>query len=133
MKLPFSTRQSLVIILWLVAFHSFCVGLGLIFLPSSMMPLFGFHEYTFNFFPIQGGVFHLVMVVVYLMGAINPEKNQCCISLAVIAKTIAFFFLIIYFLFIESINAVLLSGISDGIMGLVIFFILRAYRRTIKA
>ena len=132
MKKTITARQSLIIILWLVALHSFCVGLGLIFLPVSMMPLFGFREYTVNFFPIQGGVFHLVMVVAYVFAALDIDRNRACIYFAIIAKSIAFIFLMTYFLLFEPVITVLLSAISDGIMGLVIFMIYRAYLKSVS-
>ena len=53
------------IYMWLVALHSFCVGLALILLPLEYFPLFGFRGYEGTFFKIQGGVFHMVMCGVW--------------------------------------------------------------------
>ena len=61
-------------VLGLVAIHSLAMGLTLIAQPAVLMEFLGFSPDCERFFPAQGGVFHLLMFVVYLMGAIHIEK-----------------------------------------------------------
>ena len=117
------------IFLYLVAIHTFCVGIGLIFMPLDIYGFFGFEGYQGNFFKIQAGVFHLVMCGAYIPAAINPQGNRSLLLFAVFAKFTATVFLISYSLFRESIWMVLFSGIFDFLMGLVIlWFYLRLIR-----
>lgn len=115
--------KHLKIFLYLVALHSFFVGLGLIFIPSHFFVEFGYHEISENFFRAQGGVFHLVMVVAYSLAAINPSINKPLVKFSIIAKLIATFFLVYYYLFIDNIIVVLLSGLGDFAMGVLILFL----------
>ena len=106
--------------LWLVALHSFCVGMGLIFIPLSYFDLFGFGNYQGDFFKIQAGVFHMVMVIAYVMAAIEPVKNRMMIVYSIFAKFTATLFLLSYTIFGSMIWMVLVSGIADCIMGLIL-------------
>lgn len=117
------TVKHLKILLFLVALHSFFVGLGLIFIPSHFFVEIGYHQICENFFRAQGGVFHLVMVVAYSFAALNPIVNKPMVKFSIIAKFIATFFLIFYFLFVENIIVVLLSGLGDFAMGGLILFL----------
>jgi hypothetical protein len=128
-----SPRQRLSLILWLVAAHSFCVGLGLIFLPDVLLSSFGFTPGGERFFRAQAGVFHFVMVAVYAMAAIRCVSSPDSTYLAIAAKFIAMVFLISYYLFAASIWMVLLSGLADGALGVLIAWAFSAYRRTIPA
>lgn len=113
------------VLLWLVALHSLIVGIGLIILPSSVFELLGF-ELTFDrFFSTQGGVFHIAMAVGYAMAGYNKIKFEQLIVFSIIVKFIATVFLITYFLFITSQWLVILSGISDFIMGASILYLNR--------
>lgn len=111
------------VFLSLVALHSFFVGMGLIFFPSSLMEQFFFSPINEPFFKAQGGVFHIVMVVAYIIAAIDPVKNYRFIIFAIITKLIATVFLITYFLFHSSMITVFLSGIGDFIMAVILFFL----------
>ncbi|MEJ2655862.1 MAG: hypothetical protein P8012_01535 [Desulfobacterales bacterium] len=114
-------------VLWLVAFHSLAMGLILIAQPAALMHAAGFGSDCGHFFPAQGGVFHLLMFVVYLMGAIHIEKYYYFIVFSIFVKAVATFFLIIYCFAVEFKWVVLLSGIADGLMGLMIFMALQFY------
>lgn len=129
----FSPRQRLSLILWLIAAHSFCVGLGLIFLPDVLLSYFGFTPGGERFFRAQAGVFHFVMVVVYVMAAMRFVSSPDSAYLAIAAKFIAMVFLISYYLFVVPIWLVLLSGVVDGAFGALIAWAFSAYRRTIPA
>jgi CBS domain containing-hemolysin-like protein len=114
-------------VLWLVAFHSLVIGLILIAQPAGLMQLAGFGADHERFFPAQGGVFHLLMFVVYSIGAIRIEKYYYFIVFSIFVKAAATFFLLTYCFAAEFKWVILLSGIADGIMGLTIFTALQFY------
>ena len=120
MKAVLNVGKYLPIILWLVAIHSTFVGIGLILMPASVMPFFGFEAYTEKFFPVQGGVFHLVMGVAYALAARGVERFGGLIILTIAAKFMATIFLFIYYFSIAKIWTVLLSAIGDCLMGITI-------------
>ncbi|MBD3224125.1 MAG: hypothetical protein GF313_05310 [Caldithrix sp.] len=107
--------------LFLVALHSFLTGINLIAFSSSLMEQFGFSAISEPFFKVQGGVFHLVMAVAYLFAGWHPQRNSAMVWLTITAKCIATIFLFSYYAFVDHILVVLLSGIGDGIMGLIVF------------
>jgi len=115
------SEKLLSIFLYLVFLHSLIAGLLLIFLPVETMKFFGFPEFENNFFRAQGGVFHVVLCIAYLKGANNPVKNNLYINFSYTAKFMAFVFLTVYYLLINHILVVLLSGIADLMMGIIIF------------
>lgn len=115
--------------LWLVAIHSFLVGIGLIVLPSSFFELLGFEKTFDRFFSTQGGVFHIAMAFGYAIAAYDKIKYHQLIVFSIIVKFIATIFLINYFLFITSLWLIIFSGISDFIMGAVILYL---YRQLLK-
>jgi len=114
-------------VLWLVALHSIAIGLVLIAQPALLMKLSGFSPECDRFFPTQGGVFHILMALAYVMGATNIKKYHYLIVFSIIVKAVATLFLMVYFFTIEFKWIVLLSGIGDGIMGLIIFLALQNY------
>jgi hypothetical protein len=122
-------RTRLRIFLFLVAAHSLAVGLNLIFFPPRLMTLFGYAPIGEPFFKVQGGVFHLVMVTVYTLGAWDPHRHRSLVLLSVIAKGIATVFLVTYYVLVDPIIVVLLSGIGDALMGLVIALLHRSFLR----
>ena len=115
-------KKLLRIFLYLIALHSFCVGLGLIIIPFEYFSFFGFEGYQGNFFRIQGGVFHIVMCGAYLPAAINPVRNNLLMRFSIFAKFAATVFLLSYCLFVESVWMVLASGGMDFIMGLLLLW-----------
>lgn len=129
----FSPRQRLSLLLWLVAVHSFFVGLGLMLLPDALLSFFGFTPGGERFFRAQAGVFHFVMVVVYGMAAVRCVSSPDSVYLAVAAKLIAMVFLICYFLVAAPLWMVLLSGVVDGAFGVLIAWAFTAYRKSIPA
>lgn len=122
--------KLLKIYLILVAIHSFCVGLGLILIPLEFFDLFGFFEYSGNFFKIQAGVFHIVMCGAYVSAARDPVGNRLMISFSIFAKMIATVFLISYAVLINMAWIVLASGIFDFVMGLVLIWFLKGLKDT---
>ena len=114
-------RIILVLILYGVTLHSVATGLGLIFAPPSLLEFFGYRGYHGRFFQVQGGVFHLVMALAYLLAAHKPERYPGLIILTVAAKTIATCFLLSYYFLLEPVWIILVSGIGDGLMGFTVF------------
>ena len=117
--------RLLKVYLILVAAHSFCVGIGMIFIPLENYGFFGFEGYQGNFFKIQAGVFHLVLVGAYFRAAMNPVQNRLLIIFSIFAKYTATVFLLLYAIFIDMIWMVLASGIFDLIMGLILMWFVR--------
>jgi hypothetical protein len=118
--------------LWLIAIHSFVVGICLIFLPSSLLPVFGFEVHPGNFFRAQGGIFHIVLSVVYIMAAVDIYESYKLVIVSVTAKMIATVFLLTYYFAVNDIWTVLFSGIVDFIMGLILIFLYKGFRKFIS-
>jgi hypothetical protein len=111
-------------VLWLVAVHSIVIGLALITQPVILMEWSGFRSEYESFFPTQGGVFHLLMTVAYVMGAINGQKYHYLIVFSIVVKAVATAFLLIYCFAVEFKWAILIFGLVDGVMGAMIFIAL---------
>ncbi len=107
--------------LLLIAIHSFLVGLGLIFLPGDILEIFGFQEIINKFFPVQGGVFHLIMAVIYIFAIKRKELQYFLIPLIVGIKLFAAFFLVLFYFIKDPVITILLSGIGDGLMGIILY------------
>ena len=132
MEIIKNPRKRLSLLMILIAIHSFCVGVGLIIRPAELMQLFGFGTCYERFFPTQGGVFHIVMVVGYLMAAYDVDENHSLIIFSILVKIMATVFLFIYFIAVEQIWLVLMSGFSDGLMGMAIYVALLLYLKSKK-
>ncbi len=124
-----SPRSRLSLILWLVALHSACVGVGLLLFPDAAFERFGYQPISERFFAAQGGVFHLIMAVVYALAGARVDRYEILILVSIGAKFSATVFLLVYYFFFAAIWMVLLSGIGDALMGLVILAVLAAYRK----
>ena len=116
-------EKAISVFLWLVALHSFIVGVCLIFLPSSVFEFLGFNPSFDRFFSTQGGVFHIIMSVCYAMGASNTKKYLALIVFSFIVKFIAAIFLLVYFIIISSQLLIILSFTSDLAMGVIIYLL----------
>ena len=114
-------------VLYLVALHSFLTGLALVVQPTWSMKLVGFSPICERFFPTQGGVFHILMAVAYVMGAVDAQKYHYVIVFAIIVKLAATLFLLVYCFTVEFKWIILLFGIGDGLMGLMIFWSFQYY------
>jgi hypothetical protein len=108
--------------LWLMAIHSFIVGLGLILSPAEFFEFLGYNSITERFFPTQGGVFHILMSVGYLLAILKLKESYDLVIFSIIVKTTASFFLIIYFLTALPKMIILLSGVSDGVMAIILWW-----------
>ena len=121
--------KLLKVFLFLVAIHSFCVGVGLIAIPLENFDFFGFVGYRGIFFKIQGGVFHIVMCGAYIPAALDPIKNDSLIRFSVFAKFTATVFLLSYTFLAEMAWMVLVSGILDFVIGMILFWFYRNLHR----
>lgn len=117
-KMIKSPRSILTMVLLLIAIHSFCVGVGLVFRPFALMEYFGFVHCSGRFFPTQGGIFHIVMSVGYTMAAL--DRYRCLVFFSIVVKVTAMIFLFSYYFAVEQIWLVLASGVADGIMAVLI-------------
>ena len=122
-------RERLRALLALIALHSAGVGIGLILALPPVMAFMGFGPISEPFFPAQGGVFHLVMTVAYLLPAAAPERYESVLVLVVATKLIATVFLFAYWLFLDPVWVVLFSGLTDFIMGLLVLWAWRSWSR----
>jgi hypothetical protein len=132
-KLPCITRKMdyrklLQWVLLLIACHSIGFGLALITLPIRFIEFFGFHLYE-KFFAVQGGVFHLIISVAYIIAARKPEDSGNLIFLSCLAKFSATLFLLSYFIFEKQIFMVLVAGVFDFLMGLAILIAYRSFKK----
>ena len=118
-------QKYLIYFLYLVALHSFIVALALMFSPSWLLEEFGYSAINEPFFKVQAGVFHIVMVTAYLFAASDPLSHKIMIIYSITIKLIATLFLFIYFLIIDPVIVILLSGFGDFAMGLILYYLYR--------
>ena len=125
-------EKRLTLVLILTSIHSFCVGIGLILQLPILMEWFGFGHIAQSFFPAQGGIFHILMSVAYTIAALRPNKNDDLIKFIIIVKIAATLFLFIYFLFIDPIWMILLSGINDGVLAILILTSYKSFKNSVN-
>ena len=129
MTVRLNARRRLILFMWLVALHSFAVFLGLILIPAAQLSRFGLQNYSAGFFQAQGGVFHLVMSVAYLMAVKYLDETPALIYFSVSAKSIAVIFLLVYYFTAESAWIILLSAFGDGLMAMLIYLLYKQFKR----
>lgn len=111
------------LLMWLVALHSFLVGVALMCLPVDFFHrYFQFQPVTERFFTVQAGVFHVVLGIGYSLVAKKPDRFMGLVLLSVTAKFIATIFLFSYSILVAWIPVVFLSGVGDGLMALAILW-----------
>jgi hypothetical protein len=116
-------KKKLSIFLWLVALHSLSVGISLILIPDSFLEFLGYGTCGERFFRSQGGVFHIAMAIGYAMAAYNSKRFECLVIFSIIVKIIATTFLFSYSILLNSLTVIILSGISDFLMGIIILYL----------
>ena len=109
---------------FLVALHSFAIGIMLIFTTSWVLQFAGWDEVSHLFFHRQSGAFHLILAAGYWW----EYHKHGTIGLMLMAKAIAVVFLLIMSPWKEA-WSVPFSGILDGLMLVGMFFIHRMARR----
>jgi hypothetical protein len=112
------------ILIFLISLHSFIVGMMLLFSADWAVRFAGWAGADPIFFIWQAGAFHFVLATGYLL---EYSRSQT-ISLLLVAKTIAFVFLIGGSLLTETPWSVWFSGFADGAMALVAFLVHRAVK-----
>lgn len=127
LRLTKDAAFRLQLLMWLVAFHSMGVGAMLIILPPEIMQLFGYQFVTERFFQVQAGVFHFVVVAAYILAALNLKDCKWLIIFSIIVKSSTTIFLFTYYFYADQMLVVLLSGIGDGLMGVMIWLFYRQY------
>jgi hypothetical protein len=120
-------RKILSVILWLIAVHSFTVGVGMILMPTALMEFLGFKSGLDRFFSYQGGVFHIIMAVAYLLAAQRSERFEVLVLFSIIVKFSATVFLFVYYLFAAQLLLVLFSGVTDFLMGIALLWAYTSY------
>jgi hypothetical protein len=103
----------------LVVLHTLAVGLALMAVPEWALRFGGWERVSPLFFPCQAGVFHLVLALGYLL----EYCRHGSVTFLVGAKTIAFVFLITAALIGGVPWIVPFSGVTDGLMGLVVWLV----------
>jgi hypothetical protein len=107
------------ILIYLISLHSFIVGLMLLFAADWAVRFAGWAGADPIFFIWQAGAFHFVLATGYLL---EYSRSQT-ISLLLVAKTIAFVFLIGGSLLTETPWSVWFSGFADGAMALTAYLV----------
>ena len=118
------TARNFSVLLWLIAIHSMLVGLLLITIGESGIQYFGFSSGN-EFFQVQGGVFHLVMCVAYILTATELRRSKRLVIFIIAAKSIALVYLLVYYFMVDAILIIFLAGIADGLMALLVAIFLR--------
>jgi hypothetical protein len=105
----------------LIALHSLAVGLFLTFATEWGARFGGFPSPVPLFFPRQAGAFHFVVAAIYLAEHFHYRG----VLMLVMTKSIAVVFLGIVTLVCPAPWVVPLSGVGDGLMGLVVVWVRR--------
>ena len=109
----------------LVALHTFAVGAGLFVIPSWALRFGGWQAVPPLFFPRQAGIFHFILGTAYL----EEHRRWGSVRLLVLAKSFAVVFLIGAALLAPVPWFVPVSGVADGLMGLLAWLLHRQVRR----
>lgn len=105
----------------LIALHSTIVGAMFLMAPDWTMKFAGWQSISPAFFAYQAGIFHVVLAVAYLL----EYHRYRGVSIIITAKSIAFVFLITATIIDPIPWAVWTSGILDGLMALVMWWVHR--------
>jgi hypothetical protein len=116
-------KHHLSIVLSFIAVHSFLVGVGLILFPGQLMEYMGFKLVNERFFQSQAGVFHIILSVCYILPLFNYNNFKSLVIFSIVVKISATLFLLIYFLFFDSILCLLLSGLADCTMAILLLYV----------
>ena len=109
---------------FLVALHSFAIGIMLIFTTAWVLQFAGWDEVSHLFFPRQSGAFHIVLAAGYLW----EFRAHGTIRLMLLAKGTAVVFLLIMSPWKEA-WSVPFSGVFDGLMLVGMAFVHRMANR----
>lgn len=124
-------KKLLQVLLFLIALHSTCYGIGLILFPPGLFAFFGFNLPQ-TFFADQGGLFHILISTVYILAAIDLSHASRLIAITCLVKFSAFIFLMAWYLFGIPLWIILVSAILDLMMGLLVLLLYLGYRRSLR-
>lgn len=110
--------QPLKLVLYGIALHSLLTGIVLFLQPGSFIAWGGWAEVSEPFFPAQGGVFHILMALLYAKAARPDQERLWILPFIVIVKITAAVFLLGYYFLVHPIWVVLVSGVLDGAMAI---------------
>ena len=96
---------------FLIALHSFLIGMMLIFTTTWVLDFAGWDEVSHPFFPRQSGAFHIILAAGYFW----EYRAHGTIRLMLLAKATAVVFLLIMSPWKEA-WSVPFSGVFDGLM-----------------
>jgi hypothetical protein len=113
------------VLIYLISLHSFIVGLMLMFAAEWAVQFAGWHGADPIFFIWQAGAFHFVLATGYII----EYSRSKTIVLLLVAKSIAFVFLLGGSLLHETPWSVWFSGLADGAMALTAYLVHRAVNR----
>lgn len=113
------------LLIGLIALHSTMVGTMFLLLPQWTMRFAGWQGIDPIFFAYQAGVFHMVLAAAYLL----EFRQYRGVSIVITAKVIAFVFLITATLIDPIPWAVWTSGILDGLIAVVVWWVHRNVAR----
>ena len=113
------------VLIILIALHSIIIGIMLLVFPEWAVLFAGWQGAEPVFFIRQAGVFHFALAAGYLVEYFRWRS----ISLLLIAKTIAFVFLIGGWFLADVPWSVWFSGLADGGMAIVAYLVHRAVMR----
>jgi len=105
----------------LIALHSIIVGCMFLMAPDWTMTFAGWQSINPAFFAYQAGIFHVVLAVAYIL----EYRRYRGVSIVITAKSIAFVFLITATIIDPIPWAVWTSGILDGAMALIVWWVHR--------
>lgn len=108
----------------LIAAHTVAIGAGLLFLTPWATRFGGWEGVDPAFFPRQGGAFHFVVAIGYLL-----EYRRGSVALLVATKTIACIFLLGVGMVEPVPWSVPASGVIDGLMGAAVVVVRRLTSR----
>lgn len=114
-----------------IAAHSLLTGVGLLLQPGWLIAFGGWRPLSDPFFPAQGGIFHVLMAVLYGLAARRAETRSFLLPFIVFVKAAAAVFLVSYYLAVEQVWLVLLSGLLDGAMAVLVFLVHRDRRTSV--
>jgi hypothetical protein len=123
MSIRIESHRLLPIVLYLIALHSLLTGVGLILQPDFLLQWGGWGDVAQTFFPAQGGVFHILMGLLYALAARRERDRIVLLPYIIIVKFSAAAFLLLYFAFVEAIWLVLASGAGDAAMAVLLLLL----------
>ncbi|MBE0644340.1 MAG: hypothetical protein IH600_09700 [Bacteroidetes bacterium] len=116
------------LVLLTASVHSMCTGIGLILHPDWLLLWGGWHMVTEPFFPVQGGLFHVLMALLYLYARSSDAARVILLPYIIVVKAVATGFLFLYAATVEWIWMVAASGFLDGLFAVALFVLWRAGR-----